>query len=351
MPTEITASKKREHASVNGNAGGDVLNGPGGAGEKEGQSAAGAGKRRKIGAGSTRSQRTLLSYVKTEEKEGKVSENEEGNPPARGGKEEQKNGVVSDADTKKRASEFTAPAADAGGSPNFLRKTNASSPTHLLKHGLDLIIYKHFFPPTAATEFYNWCLTQLPWHRVSYMARGTKIVTPRWTTVFGKDFTSTSATSQLYHRPPVLIPPTLQSFLDQISTLTQKQFNFVLLNYYEKGSDSITYHSDDESFLGPNPTIASLSLGGTRDFLLKSKTGAHKEKLVLESGDLVVMQGTTQGKWLHSIPKRASAHPRVNITLRCAMNVAGTNNYYKYNVGDGDVYRFVDGKMVVTGKD
>lgn len=78
--------------------------------------------------------------------------------------------------------------------------------------------------------------------------------------------------------------------------------------------------------------------------------GKKKEKFPLESGDMLVMQGTTQSKWLHSIPKRTSSvQPRVNITFRKAMNAAGTNNYYKYNVGDGGVYRMINGKMTQTG--
>lgn len=101
---------------------------------------------------------------------------------------------------------------------------------------------------------------------------------------------------------------------------------------------------------GLNPTIASLSLGGSRDFLMKHKDDAkRKEKFPLEKGDMLVMQGTTQSKWLHSIPKRTSSvQPRVNITFRKAMNAAGTNNYYKYNVGDGGVYRMINGKMSQT---
>ncbi|RVD82600.1 uncharacterized protein DFL_007022 [Arthrobotrys flagrans] len=78
-------------------------------------------------------------------------------------------------------------------------------------------------------------------------------------------------------------------------------FNFALVNYYADCRDGIAYHSDDESFLGPNPTIASLSLGTTRDFLMK-----HKEdkspilKLPLSNGEFIVMKGATQGRRLHS---------------------------------------------------
>ena len=58
--------------------------------------------------------------------------------------------------------------------------------------------------------------------------------------------------------------------------------------------------------------IASLSLGGDRDFYLKNKeNGKLLEKYLLQSGDMVVMQGQTQSKWLHAVPKRNHAEPRI----------------------------------------
>lgn len=128
------------------------------------------------------------------------------------------------------------------------------------------------------------------------------------------------------------------------------------MNYYASGSDSIAYHSDDEHFLGPDPTIASFSLGAKRDFLLKHKamtSGTNSlsspvVKLPLAGGDCVVMKGKTQSKWLHSIPKRtgknaaAAEGGRINITFRKAMIRAGTNNYYHYNVGKGQPFKWSD---------
>lgn len=165
--------------------------------------------------------------------------------------------------------------------------------------------------------------------KVKYRIRGVDITTPRFTTVFGKDDTKTPAAN--YKRTPRPIPPAcleLKAFVEKACSTT---FNFMLINFYSDGNDSISYHSDDESFLGPLPTIASISLGGQRDFLMKHKTDKSKgvEKFLLESGDMVVMRGTTQKEWLHSIPKRAKANPRINITFRRAINTAGTENYYR----------------------
>ncbi|DBB08629.1 TPA: hypothetical protein ACH3X3_008755 [Trebouxia sp. C0006] len=218
------------------------------------------------------------------------------------------------------------------------------------KGDLDMIYFRPFLSASLATSLYTWCLSELPWFLVQYKARGMDIKTPRFTTTFGVDASYKGQTMAMYDRAPRRIPETLQTLLDAVSEATGTDFNFVLMNYYQDGTHSISYHSDDEKFLGLNPTIASLSVGGSRDFLMKHKDDAkRKEKFPLEKGDMLVMQGTTQSKWLHSIPKRTSSvQPRVNITFRKAMNAAGTNNYYKYNVGDGGVYRMINGKMSQT---
>lgn len=131
-------------------------------------------------------------------------------------------------------------------------------------------------------------------------------------------------------------------------------YNYVLVNYYASGDDSIAYHSDDERFLGPNPNIASVTLGAKRDFLMKHKphadggisgsAAAAREilKLSLASGDMVVMKGETQAHWLHSVPKRKSegGGGRINITFRKAVVTGGTENYYRYNVGEEATYRW-----------
>ena len=122
------------------------------------------------------------------------------------------------------------------------------------------------------------------------------------------------------------------------------------MNYYANGTDSISPHSDDERFLGPDPIIASFSLGQKRDFILKRKLPAPNEPqqpqpsltLPLASGDMLVMRGPTQAKWLHSLPKRKGKvlgeEGRINITFRKAMTREGTENYYHYNVGAGGVW-------------
>ncbi|KAG5976027.1 hypothetical protein E4U55_007513 [Claviceps digitariae] len=246
---------------------------------------------------------------------------------------------------------------------------------------LDLLYFEPYIPSPLAKQLFEFLRAQLPFYRVEYdIKRGgiqTHIKTPRWTTVFGLDDTSffqndnpmdkssgKKAQDKKYERyPPRPIPQCLDELRLSTEAATGCVFNFCLVNYYASGADSISFHSDDERFLGPDPAIASFSLGARRDFLMKHKPvsgsvdGAGAEaaegktttttttlKLGLGSGDMILMRGRTQSNWLHSIPKRTGKKQedggRINITFRRAMVRAGTENYYNYNVGTGPVYRW-----------
>ncbi|WRT67200.1 uncharacterized protein IL334_004166 [Kwoniella shivajii] len=214
---------------------------------------------------------------------------------------------------------------------------------------LDLLYYKGFIDPALSTKpLMDYLLNELPWYRVKYTVRGININTPRYTTVFGKDSTIIPWTGYQKCNPRA-IPEVLQRLMRKVEQVTSSTFNFCLVNYYSSGVDSISYHSDSESFLGPNPTIASLTLGYPRDFLLRHvnyknhpRTGkaVEIEKFVLEDGDMVVMKGRTQHEWQHSIPKRKLAKGRINITFRKGIVKYATENYYQYNVGKGELYRW-----------
>lgn len=100
------------------------------------------------------------------------------------------------------------------------------------------------------------------------------------------------------------------------------QFNHVLVNRYRDGNDSMGYHSDDEPELGDDPVVACVSLGCTRRFVLKARSGAKQPPiaLALESGSLLVMGGTCQRHYRHAIlrerePRSEPPLPRERISL------------------------------------
>jgi alkylated DNA repair dioxygenase AlkB len=108
-----------------------------------------------------------------------------------------------------------------------------------------------------------------------------------------------------------------QEIRDAVEAATGLRFNSVLLNYYRDGRDSMGMHADDEAELGPDPAIASVSFGATRDFILRHKATKKTIKVPLTSGSLLLMAGKTQHFWSHGINKSARpTGPRVNLTFR-----------------------------------
>lgn len=102
-----------------------------------------------------------------------------------------------------------------------------------------------------------------------------------------------------------------------VENYLQKKFNSCLLNLYHNGNEGLGWHSDDETMLGKNPTIASLSLGVERKFSFRHKGTGQIISLFLENGSLLVMQGSTQIHWQHCLPKsKKIACPRINLTFR-----------------------------------
>jgi len=70
--------------------------------------------------------------------------------------------------------------------------------------------------------------------------------------------------------------------------------------------------------LGKDTAIGSLSLGAQRKFSFRhKKKDGHPVSIQLENGSLLVMRGTTQTFWQHSVPKTTKlAAPRINLTFR-----------------------------------
>lgn len=104
---------------------------------------------------------------------------------------------------------------------------------------------------------------------------------------------------------------------ERVENLTGLHFNCVLVNLYRNGVDSNGWHADNETELGKNPVIASVSLGAARRFDLKHNTTGQKVRFELTNGSLLLMGGALQHHWKHCIPKQPKIHEgRINLTFR-----------------------------------
>ncbi|MBI2710493.1 MAG: alpha-ketoglutarate-dependent dioxygenase AlkB [Actinobacteria bacterium] len=98
-------------------------------------------------------------------------------------------------------------------------------------------------------------------------------------------------------------------------------FDALGANLYRDGRDSVAWHGDRHLRRVPVSTVAVLSLGEPRRFLLRpapdAGTRAPSVRLDLCGGDLLVMGGTCQRTWQHCVPKLARVTgPRMSLTFR-----------------------------------
>lgn len=117
--------------------------------------------------------------------------------------------------------------------------------------------------------------------------------------------------------------PELKSIKDAVGKRFELQFNACLCNYYENGSIGMSWHSDNESELGADPSIASVSLGAKRTFRFRrrlpwrEKGTYQKWTYELDSGDILLMRGQTQHFFEHELaPSSKVSEPRLNLTFR-----------------------------------
>lgn len=159
----------------------------------------------------------------------------------------------------------------------------------------------------------NRVFEELGWHQPSIQLYGKTIKIPRLTSWMGTG----SYTYSGNHHAPAPMTESVAALHKQVESLTGQSFNSVLANYYRDGSDSVSWHSDNEKELGDLPVIASLSLGAVRTFSIREKATGQVTKLNLGHGDLLVMSGRSQKDYLHCVPKTARAvWPRLNLTFR-----------------------------------
>jgi alkylated DNA repair dioxygenase AlkB len=98
-------------------------------------------------------------------------------------------------------------------------------------------------------------------------------------------------------------------------------FTTVGLCLYRNGSDSVAWHGDTIGRSSTDDTmVAIVSLGATRTFALRPRArpfGGSSLRLPQAHGDLLVMGGSCQRTWEHSVPKTsACTSPRVSMQFR-----------------------------------
>jgi alkylated DNA repair dioxygenase AlkB len=158
--------------------------------------------------------------------------------------------------------------------------------------------------------------TNIDWKQEPIKIMGKEVMQPRLTAWHG-DAGKSYRYSGINMDPAPWIPELLV-IKEKIERVSGQTFNSVLLNFYRNGQDSMGWHRDNEKSLGIDPVIGSVSFGTARMFQFKHRQQPElRERILLTNGSFLLMKGSTQHHWYHSIPKESKVSgSRINLTFR-----------------------------------
>lgn len=198
---------------------------------------------------------------------------------------------------------------------NSLAGSDLSVSNNLLPYDGQVYFMPAFLTDTQASLLFATLIKKANFVHDELTMFGKKIVTARKVAMYAQQPLSYRYSGQTRYAT---------QYFEELATLQQRlvdttgePFNACLLNLYHDGTEQMGWHADNEKEIAPQSAIASISLGAPRRFVFKHRQTKEKVELVLPSGSLVIMKGTVQQHWLHSLPKMMRVkEPRINLTYR-----------------------------------
>lgn len=181
--------------------------------------------------------------------------------------------------------------------------------------GASVVLYPDFVDSAQGAQWFDALSQELDWAQRSITLFGKRHLQPRLVAWHGDPgvcyrYSGQTLTAAGWTH-------TLEAIRLRCESLLGARFNSVLCNLYRDGNDAMGWHADNESELGDNPVIASVSLGCPRRFDLRHRDSGETHRVPLPTGSLLVMAGTTQKHWVHQIPRSKKIDaPRINLTFR-----------------------------------
>lgn len=154
-----------------------------------------------------------------------------------------------------------------------------------------------------ADDLFFTVLEALEWRQGVERIRGEEVARPRLVASF----------------PTTEIPQGLGVFKEMSDALSSRYgvaLERITCNLYRDGRDSVAWHGDRVARELREATVAIVSLGEARPFRLRPKGGGDSVGWKAGHGDLIVMGGSCQRTWDHSIPKLSAAGPRIAVMFR-----------------------------------
>lgn len=184
----------------------------------------------------------------------------------------------------------------------------AALPTRIVGDHGDVTYVPEFLDAATADALVRELNADTLWRADSRVMYGKRVLVPRETAARGE-------------KMPQPWTPTLLHVRALIEEHTGTTYDYVFLNRYRDGNDSVAWHGDRDGSQDARLVVASLSLGATRAFQLRPKkeSGLRYDPITVEvaHGDLIVMAGDTQLYWEHRVKREPRVTgERLNLTFR-----------------------------------
>ena len=178
-----------------------------------------------------------------------------------------------------------------------------------LGNGAWIDVHSGWLPGPAADALFDELSTVVPWHAERRQMYERVVDVPRL--VSFHDLATEAPPHQQIERMRLRLSG---SYADELG----EPFTTAGLCLYRDGTDSVAWHGDTIGRSSTDDTmVAIVSLGATRVFALRPRGGGRSLRLPQGHGDLLVMGGSCQRTWEHSIPKTSTpTGPRISIQYR-----------------------------------
>ena len=183
-----------------------------------------------------------------------------------------------------------------------------------IAHKLNIIVYKKYLDDSHSDALLQNILSEPRNMKYPLLTKAGQPSKKRNGTIYGdiKEYIITYR-GQIIKKPVYPWNSEFKELRNKISETTEQKYNTCALQIYNSGQVGIKPHRDKEMNAGSK--ISSISLGETR-IMRFERSGFEPIDIVLDKGDLCIINYPTNNYWLHSIPTDDTTKSRASLIFR-----------------------------------
>ena len=183
-----------------------------------------------------------------------------------------------------------------------------------ISYKIDIVIHKKYLEDTESDALLHIVLSDPKHIKHALVTKAGHPSKKRNGAIYGdlKEYVITYR-GQIIKKPVYPWNSEFKELRNKIAETTEQKYNTCALQIYNSGQVGIKPHRDKEMNAGSK--ISSISLGETR-IMRFERSGFEPIDIVLDKGDLCIINYPTNNYWLHSIPTDDTTKSRASLIFR-----------------------------------